>query len=263
MRALKLYGPRDLRIAEEPMPQPRAGQVLLRVRSVTICHSDLHWYEYGRIGDTVSDQPLVLGHEFCGQVVEVAQGVGAVKPGDLVAVDPATSCGHCRYCREGNPNLCLNLLFAGIPPTDGALQEYMTYRAGFLHPLPPSFSADDGAVLEPLGVAIHAWDLARLRVGETVAIVGCGPIGLLLVQLARIGGASRVLAVESLAYRRDLAAALPTTTWWPRPLSTPGDGAWTWPSRLPAAWPPRRRQPGWSSEGARWCSSAFRPRTDW
>jgi len=208
MRALKLYGPRDLRIAEEPMPRPGAGQVLLRVRSVTICHSDLHWYEYGRIGNTVSDRPLVLGHEFAGQVVEVAQGVGAVKPGDLVAVDPATSCGHCRYCREGNPNLCLNLLFAGIPPTDGALQEYMTYRAGFLHPLPPSFSADDGAVLEPLGVAIHAWDLARLRVGETVAIVGCGPIGLLLVQLARIGGASRVLAVESLAYRRDLAAAL-------------------------------------------------------
>ena len=208
MKSLKLYGPRDLRVTEEPMPRPQPGEVLLRIRSVTICHSDLHWYEYGRIGNTVSDKAHVLGHEFCGEVVEVTPGVETVKPGDLVAVDPAVSCGHCRYCKEGNPNLCANLLFAGIPPVDGALQEYMTYKPHFLYPLPATFSADDGAVLEPLGVAIHAWDLAGLRVGETVAIVGCGPIGLLLVQLAHIAGAAQVLAVEPLAYRRELAADL-------------------------------------------------------
>jgi len=208
MRALKLYGPHDLRLTEQAMPQPQPGEVLLRVRSVTVCRSDLHWYEYGRIGDTVSDAPFVLGHEFCGEVVAVTPGVDRVKQGDLVAVDPAMSCGHCRYCVEGNPNLCSNLLFAGIPPTDGALQEYMTYEPRFLYPLPAGFSADDGALLEPLGVAIHAWDLAKLRVGETVAIVGCGPIGLLLVQLARIAGATEILTVEPLAYRRDLAADL-------------------------------------------------------
>jgi len=208
MRALKLHGQHDLRIANEPMPRPQSGEVLLRIRSVTICRSDLHWYEYGRIGDTISEKPLILGHEFCGEVVQMPPGLEGIRPGDLVAVDPAVSCGRCRYCREGNPNLCANLLFAGIPPMDGGLQEYMTYRPEFLYPLPAGFSADDGALLEPLGVAIHAWDLGRLRVGETVAIVGCGPIGLLLVQLALISGAARILAVEPLAYRRDSAARL-------------------------------------------------------
>jgi L-iditol 2-dehydrogenase len=208
MRALRLYGPHDLRLVEEPIPQPQPGQALVRVRSVTICHSDIHYYNEGRIGDTVSDTPLVLGHEFSGEVIEVTQGVTHVKPGDLVAVEPAISCGECRYCREGNPNLCEHILFSGTPPQDGALREYVTFGHEFLFPLPPGLSADEGALLEPLGVAIHAWDLAEMRVGETVAIVGCGPIGLLLVQLALISGASQVFAIEPLAYRREMAAAL-------------------------------------------------------
>ena len=208
MRALRLFGPRDLRIVEEPRPHPGAGEVGLRIRAVTVCHSDIHYYKFGRIGDTVSAVPLVLGHEFCGEVVELGDGVDNVAVGDLVAVEPAVSCGTCRYCLEGNPNLCLNLLFAGTPPLDGALREYMTFRSEFLYPLPSTFTADEGAVLEPLGVAIHAWDLAKVRIGETVAVVGCGPIGLLVVQLARIGGAERILAIEPLAYRREAAAEL-------------------------------------------------------
>ena len=208
MKSLRLYGPRDLRLVEEAVPCPQAGEALIRIHSVTICHSDIHYYNYGRIGDTVSDVPLVLGHEFCGEVVEITSDVTGVEAGDLVAVEPAINCGHCRYCRQGNPNLCMNLLFSGTPPLDGALREYLTYRSEFLFPLPTGFTADEGALLEPLGVAIHSWDLARARVGETVAIIGCGPIGLLLIQLARIGGASRILAIEPLAYRRNLAAKL-------------------------------------------------------
>lgn len=206
MRSVRLFGPRDLRLVEESTPQPRPDEALIRVRAVTVCHSDIHYYRDGRIGDTVSDTPLVLGHEFCGEVVSVPDGAEHIEPGDLVAVEPAISCGHCRYCREGNPNLCMNLLFAGTPPLDGGLREYACYRPEFLFPLPAGFNADDGAMLEPLGVALHSWDLGRLRVGETVAIVGCGPIGLLLVQLARLAGATQVLAVEPLAYRRERAA---------------------------------------------------------
>lgn len=208
MKSLRLHGPYDLRLAEDPMPQLGPGEALLRVRAVTICHSDIHYYRFGRIGDSVSDQPLVLGHEFCGEVVEVAPGVDRVKRGDLVAAEPAISCGHCRHCLEGDPNLCINLLFMGLPPTDGALRQYVSYQPRFLFPLPEGFSVEDGALLEPLGVAIHSWDLAGLRVGETVAVVGCGPIGLLAIQLARIAGAARILAVEPLAYRRELAAGL-------------------------------------------------------
>ncbi|MBC7235781.1 MAG: alcohol dehydrogenase catalytic domain-containing protein [Chloroflexi bacterium] len=208
MKALRLFGPRDLRLLEEPVPKPMPGQALLRVRAVTVCHSDIHYYKYARIGDTVSKTPLVLGHEFCGEVIETTPGVEGLYRGDLVAVEPAISCGRCRYCREGNPNLCEHLLFSGTPPLDGALREYMPYGAEFLFPLPAGFTPEEGALLEPLGVAIHGWDLAKLRIGESVAIVGCGPIGLLLIQLARIGGAAQIMAIEPLDYRRDLAVEL-------------------------------------------------------
>jgi L-iditol 2-dehydrogenase len=208
---------------EEPVPETEPGQALVRVLSVTICHSDIHYYNEGRIGDTVSDTPLVLGHEFSGQVVEVTPDVTHVKPGDLVAVEPAISCGECRYCREGNPNLCEHILFSGTPPQDGALREYVNVGAEFLFPLPSGLGADEGALLEPLGVAIHAWDLAHMRIGETVAIVGCGPIGLLLVQLALIGGASQVFAIEPLAYRRRMAAALGAIPVPPLELETHAD----------------------------------------
>jgi len=208
MRAVRLFGPRDLRMMEEEVPQPAAGEALVRVRAVTVCHSDIHYYRYGRIGDTVSDTPLVLGHEFAGEVVALGPGTEGVAPGELVAAEPAVSCGHCRYCREGNPNLCQNLLFAGVPPMDGGLREYVSYRSEFLFPLPKGMTAEQGALLEPLGVALHSWDLAKPRVGESVAVVGCGPIGLLLVAIARIAGAVPILAVEPLAYRRDAAAEL-------------------------------------------------------
>ena len=208
MKALRLFGPHDLRLVDEPQPRPGPGEAVIRVRSVTICGSDIHYYKSGRIGDTVSDQPLILGHEFAGEVVEVMPGVENVSVGDLVAVEPAICCGRCRYCQEGNPNFCIDLLFCGTPPMDGALREYLTYKSEFLFPLPRGFTADDGALLEPLGVAIHAWDLAKMRIGETAAIVGCGPIGLLLVQLARVAGATRILAVDPLDYRRQLASEL-------------------------------------------------------
>ena len=174
MKSLRLYGPRDLRLIEEPIPQPQADEVLLRVRAITVCHSDIHYYRDGRIGDTVSSEPLVLGHDFAGEVVQVPARVAGLHAGDLVAVEPAISCGHCRYCREGNPNLCQHLVFAGVPPMDGGLREYIPYKPEFLFPLPAGFSAEEGALLEPLGVALHSWDLAHFRMGETVAIVGAG-----------------------------------------------------------------------------------------
>jgi len=148
MRALKLYGPQDMRLVDVPRPEYTAEQALIRVEAVTVCHSDIHYYRYGRIGNTVSDRPLVLGHEFAGRVIKAPPDCG-IEAGDLVAVEPAISCGHCRYCREGNPNLCLNLVFAGIPPLDGGLQEYMAYGPEFLFPLPDGFTADEGALLEP------------------------------------------------------------------------------------------------------------------
>ena len=171
----------------------------MRVEAVGICGSDLHWFEEGGIGDAQLASPLVVGHEFAG-VVE-----GGPLDGRRVAVDPALHCGHCERCLEGDQNLCPDVVFAGHGSCDGGLRRYLSWPTEALHPLPDSMDGVAGAMLEPLGVAIHALDLGHVHLGADVAVVGCGPIGLLLVQVARAAGARVVLAVDPLAHRREAA----------------------------------------------------------
>ena len=199
MRAARLHGIGDIRVSDEPMPVPVPGTSLIKVTAVGICGSDLHWYEDAGIGDAKLATPLVVGHEFAG-VIE-----GGPRHGERVAVDPAIPCGVCEQCLEGNRNLCPFVSFAGHSTTDGALSEYLTWPNELLHALPEALSDPDGAMLEPLGVALHSYDLGHVKIGSTVAVVGCGPIGLCLVQLARAGGATLVIAVEPLAHRRQAA----------------------------------------------------------
>ncbi len=195
MKIVRLHGIGDLRLAEEPMPQPAADETLLRVRAVGVCGSDLHWLAEGSIGDAQLTRPLILGHEFA----------GTTQAGERVAVDPAISCGACEMCLAGNPNLCTHLRFAGHGEQDGALREFMAWPTKCLHPLPDVLTFADGAMLEPLGVALHATDLGKLRAGMSVGVFGCGPIGLLVVQLARLSGAASVLATDRLPHRVDAA----------------------------------------------------------
>ena len=209
MKVLRLFGPGDLRIDEEPQPEPAVGEVLVRVKAVGICGSDLHWYNQAGIGDARLDHPLVLGHEFAGVI---ASGDRA---GQAVAVDPCIPCRSCEYCLEGSPNLCLNQRFAGHSQQDGALVEMLAWPEHLLHILPPSLSAAEGAALEPLGVALYAVDQAGLRPGCTVGVMGCGPVGLLIVRLARLVGAIAVLATERLPHRLEAAAAFGATAVFP------------------------------------------------
>jgi L-iditol 2-dehydrogenase len=203
MRVARLFKASDLRVVDEPVPaEVPAGHSLVRVTAVGLCGSDLHWFAEGGIGDAVLAHPLVLGHEFAG-VVERGPLAGR-----RVAVDPAIPDGVCEQCRAGHPNLCLNIVFAGHSTQDGGLRERLIWPDDRLHALPDGLSDAGGAVLEPLGVAIHAHDLGHVRVGARVAVVGCGPIGLLLVQLARAAGAAAVLAVEPRAHRRAAALAM-------------------------------------------------------
>jgi L-iditol 2-dehydrogenase len=194
-----LHGIGDIRVGDEPTPVAGPGSSLVRVTAVGICGSDLHWYEDGGIGDAQLAVPLVVGHEFAG-VIE-----GGPRHGERVAVDPAIPCGVCEQCLAGNRNLCPYMHFAGHSDTDGGLREYLTWPTDLLHPLPEVISDADGAMLEPLGVALHAYDLAHVAIGSTVAVVGCGPIGLCLVQLARAGGATQIIASDPLAHRREAA----------------------------------------------------------
>jgi L-iditol 2-dehydrogenase len=201
MRALRLHAAGELALHEEQPPVAAPGTTQVRVGAVGLCGSDLHWFGEGGIGDAALDRPLVLGHEFAGTVI------GGPLDGRLVAVDPAMPCGKCHTCAAGLGHLCPDVVFAGHGKQDGGLQEVVSWPTARLHPLPSSLSDEDGAMLEPLGVALHALDLGHVRAGATVAVHGCGPIGLLLVQLlAATGG--RVVAVDALPHRQAAAGQL-------------------------------------------------------
>jgi L-iditol 2-dehydrogenase len=205
MNVIRLHAPNDLRLQFEPLPQPGPGETLVRVNAVGICGSDLRWFSEAGIGDVKLQQPLVLGHEFVGVIAEGPQK-------DIrVAVDPAVPCQICEFCRQGNPNLCTHLRFAGHGQEDGALREYVAWPDKCLFPLPDSLSDADGVLLEPLGVAIHAVDLGKLKVGMTIAVLGAGPIGLLIQQLARLSGAQTVFVTDVLHHRLVAARSLGAT----------------------------------------------------
>lgn len=202
MKTLRLHGIGDLRIHEEPRPEPSSGEVLLKVKAVGVCGSDVHWVQQACIGVEKVVDPGVLGHEFSGIVQD---------SGRLVAVDPAINCRACEYCGAGNPNFCSELRFAGNPGQDGAFREYLNWPDYLCHELPDSLTAEDGVMLEPLGVALHSFDLGHGFPGMTVAVIGCGPIGLLIIQLARLAGASRIFATDPLQHRLDAARAMGAT----------------------------------------------------
>lgn len=198
MRCATIHAPGDVRVGQMPEPVAGPGESLVRITSVGLCGSDLHWFAEGAIGDAVLTRPLVLGHEMAGVVVS------GHLAGRTVGLDPAQPCGHCRECDAGLGHLCTHMPFAGHGKTDGGLRELVAWPDRCIHLLPDGYESACGTLLEPLGVAVHSADLAHLRHGWKVAVVGCGPIGLMLIQLAVMSGCE-VVAVEPLAHRRDAA----------------------------------------------------------
>ena len=205
MQASFLYGIRDVKLESCPVPTPGSGEVLLQIASVGVCGSDVHYYSEGRIGNQVVNSPIIMGHEFSAYVVKLGADVENLHTGQLVAVDPAISCGKCELCRLGHPNLCPNVQFCGTPPVNGVFTEYAVMPAENCFCLPDNITSDEGALLEPLGVAIHSVNLSHLKPGDTVTVLGAGPIGLLIARVAKIAGASVVIMSEPLEYRRNFA----------------------------------------------------------
>lgn len=208
MQAAFIRGIRDVAIGELPEPAPAPDELLVEVEAVGICGSDLHYYLEGAIGQQVVEGGFVPGHEFAGRVVDDRAARFGIAPGTLVAVDPATACGRCEWCHRGHVNLCPNVVFKGAPPHMGAMTRLITARPEALFPVPERFDATDAAMLEPLGVAIHAVDLARPRLLESCAVIGCGAIGLLALQVAKVAGVGEMIAVEPHQGRRALALEL-------------------------------------------------------
>ncbi len=210
MRVLRLHGARDARLADEPVPVPAPGEALVQVTAVGICGSDLHWFTESSIGGVGLTTPLVLGHEAAGVIAD------GPRAGERVAIDPSVPCGRCATCDRGLGHLCPSVRFLGYGTSDGALRDYMAWPEASLVPIPDEIDDVGGAMLEPLGVAIHALRLARLRPGDRIGIFGAGPIGLLLIQLARASGATQVVVTDRLPHRvaaaRELGAVAELVT---------------------------------------------------
>ncbi|MFQ3549133.1 MAG: NAD(P)-dependent alcohol dehydrogenase [Armatimonadota bacterium] len=208
MRALRLHGPKDLRMHDEPIPQPQKGEVQIKIMSVGVCASDLHYYIDGKIGTAVVKEPIVIGHEASGLITAVGEGVTDIKVGDRVAIEPAKPCMVCEYCQSGNFNVCPDIPFFGTPPTDGCLRDYITWPSQLVVKAPDNLSYDEIAMIEPLAVGFYAVELSDVRAGETAVIIGAGAIGLSVLQALRIHNIGRVIVSEPVAERRNAALKL-------------------------------------------------------
>jgi len=193
---------------ERPAPEPGRGEVSVAVKHCGVCGSDVHYYLDGRIGDMVVEKPLILGHEFAGTVAGVGKGVEGIEIGQPVAVQPGVPCGTCRLCRAGRYNLCPEVSFAGTPPVDGALVERFVAPAGFVYPLPDGLTTEDGALCEPLACGLHAVERAGVKLGDRVAVLGSGPIGLLTSVACQAAGATVALATDLVEARLQMAKAM-------------------------------------------------------
>ena len=206
MRSVRLEAIGAMALREVPRPVAGPGEVLVRVLAAGICGSDRHMYK----GEYPTGRPVTLGHEFCGRVEAVGAGVGGFAGGELVTVDPNIACGTCPACRAGRVNLCANLLAIGVF-RDGGFADYVAVPAQQAFVLPEGLDPVHGAFSEPLACCLHALDVARIVPGSTVAVLGGGVIGLLMVQLARLAGAAEVVLVTRQASRRALALELGAT----------------------------------------------------
>ena len=203
MKVALFEKPRSLVITTKSLRRLNEGEVLVKVRACGVCGTDVHIVE----GESRSSPPVVLGHEYAGTVEDFAKGVKGVGAGQLVAIDPNISCGTCFYCRRGLVHLCSGLRALGVD-IDGGMAEYSIVPVKQVYELPEHLSAEESAFIEPVSCAIHGIDRARIRVGDTVVILGGGAVGLLMLQLARTAGAARVIVVEPLANKRSIAEHL-------------------------------------------------------
>ncbi|KAK7116618.1 sorbitol dehydrogenase-like [Littorina saxatilis] len=203
-----LYKKDDLRLEDKKIPEPGPGQVQLCMKEVGICGSDVHYWTHGEIGDFVVKAPMILGHEASGVVSKLGQGVTSLKVGDRVAIEPGVPCRRCHYCKSGRYNLCADMKFCATPPYDGNLARFYVHDADFCYKLPDHVSFEEGALLEPLAVGVHACNRGGVGLGNKVLICGAGPIGIVNLLVARARGAAEVVITDLDQSRLDFAKTM-------------------------------------------------------
>jgi len=208
MLVAELTAPRTFRLLDQAAEDPAPGEIQVRVAATGICGSDLHAYGEGAVGDTPCQYPMVLGHEPAGTVVKTGAGVTGWAAGDRAALEPSLYCYHCEACRTGHYNVCQNIRFLSNPGHPGFFRELVNLPATNLLPIPAGMSMDLASLAEPLAVAMHSMQFTAVGLGETAAVFGAGPIGLLTIACLKLAGADRIWAVEPVPHRREMACQL-------------------------------------------------------
>ncbi len=210
-KAAIMHGVNNIVVEELPMPSlTNEGDVLIKIKSVGICGSDIHFYKDGKIGAMVLEYPHILGHESAGEVVKVGKAVNNLKIGDRVAVEPGRPCLKCEFCRTGKYNLCPDMEFMSAP-VEGAFTEYSIRPAHFCFKIPENVSYDEGAMCEPLAVALQALKKGHVGGGKKIAIMGCGPIALTILLACRAYGCTDIYMTDIVDYRLEKALELGAT----------------------------------------------------
>ena len=206
MRTVELVAKRTLEMVERPEPGPPGpGEVTVQLKAVGLCGSDLHWFQDGFIGHTNAKYPMVLGHEPVGEVVEMGAGVTTHIIGDRVAIEPSIVCGKCEYCLNGRPNNCVDGIFMGGTQAPGFFREFANVPARNAEHFPASLDYITASLIEPTAVVVHIFEVARMRTGDTVAVIGAGPIGLICASFAKLAGASQVYIMDRVPHRLRIA----------------------------------------------------------
>ncbi len=208
MRAAELTAPFKFRLTDMEIEDPGPGEVQVRVEAVGVCGSDMHAYTEGAVGGNANVYPMLLGHEPAGRIMKAGSGVTGLATGDRGALEPAIYCYHCEFCLSGHHNVCANIRFLSTPGHPGFFRELVNLPVDNFKAIPNGMSYGEAALAEPLAIAIHSLHLASIGRGESVAVIGAGPIGLLTTAVLRATGAGRIFAVEPLAHRRELARGI-------------------------------------------------------
>ena len=206
MKAAVFYGKHDLRVMDQPVPVPGAGQVQIKVHACGICGTDVHIFE-GDEGAAKSPVGTILGHEFAGEITAVGAGVTEFTVGERVCIDPNELCGHCDYCRGGICHYCTSMNGYGTT-VNGGFAEYCVVPISQVYRIPDGLTYEQAAMAEPVACCLHGIDMCEIHPGDTVAVFGAGMIGLIMLQLAKLSGAATLISIEPIAEKRALAKKL-------------------------------------------------------
>jgi len=205
MKAAVLYKPLDLRVEDVNIPKVNSQKVLVKMKRVGICGSDVYYYLKGSVASFIVRKPLILGHECAGEIAEVGSKVKNLKVGQRVVIEPGFICGKCEYCRKGRYNLCEDVIFYGTPPYDGAFAEYVSAPEQNVYIIPDEISYEEGAMIEPLAVGMMATKMGEVTAQDIVIVLGAGPIGQMALQASRTYGASEIFVTDIINYRLEYA----------------------------------------------------------